>query len=87
VVAGILVGGVLFQLGFTSVENLRRIFGQRRQFDLAVEVLKTQFEMIRDLWRKRAEGALPWNGYRKFLVSKKIMECSDVCSFLPHATR
>lgn len=89
VVGGILVGGVLLQLGFVSVENVRRIFGQRRQSDLAAEVLKTELEMMRDLRRKRAESALPWNGYRKFLVSRKVMECSDVCSFYltPHDTR
>ena len=86
VVGGILVGGVLLQLGFVSVENVRRMLGQRRQADLDLEVLKTELAMMRDLRRKRAEGALPWNGYRKFLVSKKISECCDVCSFYltPH---
>jgi ferredoxin-NADP reductase len=85
-VGGILVAGVLVQVGFMSVENFRRMVGQRRQADLHLEVLKTELAMLRDLQRKRAEGALPWNGYRKFLVTRKVMECCDVCSFYlaPH---
>ena len=86
VVGGILVGGVLFQLGFVSIENVRRAVGQRRQSQLALEALKTELEIMRDLRRKRAQAALPWSGYRKFLVSRKIAECGDVCSFYlaPH---
>jgi ferredoxin-NADP reductase len=81
VIGGILVGGTLVQLGLVSIGNVRRVLGQRRQADLDLEVLKTQLATMRDLRRKRAESALPWNGYRKFLVSKKVTECSDVCSF------
>ncbi len=85
-IGGILIGGVLVQLGLVTVQNVRRVVGQRRQSDLDLELLKTELAMMRDLRRKRAEDALPWNGYRKFLVSKKVMECDDVCSFYltPH---
>jgi len=86
VIGGVLVGGVLLQLGLVCIESVRRGVGQRRQSDLALETLKTELEIMRDLRRKRADAALPWNGYRKFLVSKKVVECTDVCSFYltPH---
>ena len=86
VIGDVLVGGVLLQLGLVCIESVRRGVGQRRQSDLALETLKTELEIMRDIRRKRAEAALPWNGYRKFLVSKKVFECSDVCSFYltPH---
>ena len=86
VIGGVLVGGVLLQLGLVCIESVRRGVGQRRQSDLALETLKTELEIMRDLRRKRADAALPWNGYRKFLVSKKFVECTDVCSFYltPH---
>lgn len=83
---GILVGGGLLQLGLVTAANFRRLAGQRRQADLNLELLRTELEMMRDLRRQRVEGGLPWNGWRKFLVAKKVVECHDICSFLltPH---
>jgi ferredoxin-NADP reductase len=83
---GILVGGALLQVGLVSMENARRAFGQRRQSALSLEILQTELAMLRDLRNKRADNAPPWNGFRKFLVSNKVLECGDVCSFYltPH---
>jgi ferredoxin-NADP reductase len=81
VIGGLLVGGALVQIGLVSIGNVRRLIGQGRQNDLDLEVLRTQLDAMRELRRKNAESALPWNGYRKFLVGKKVAECSDVCSF------
>ncbi|MGI9088914.1 MAG: 2Fe-2S iron-sulfur cluster-binding protein, partial [Chthoniobacterales bacterium] len=83
---GLLVGGGLLQLGLVTVANFRRLAGQNRQAALHLELLRTELEMMRDQRRQRAAGGLPWNGWRKFLVHKKIMECEDICSFhlTPH---
>ena len=83
---GILVAGGLIQLGLVTAGNVRRLVGQNRQEDLALERLKTELEIMRDLRRRKAEGGSPWNGWRKFLVEKKVVECEGVCSFhlTPH---
>jgi ferredoxin-NADP reductase len=83
---GLIVIGVLAQLGLLTAGNIRGLRGRRRQSALDLQLLETQLGIMRDLRRKRAECALPWNGYRKFQVSKKILESQDVCSFylIPH---
>ncbi|MGH7938971.1 MAG: FAD-binding oxidoreductase, partial [Bryobacteraceae bacterium] len=83
---GILVGGGLIQLGLVTAANFRRLSGQNRQADISLEMLKTELEMMRDLRRQKAESGAPWNGWRKFLVARKVVECDDICSFhlTPH---
>jgi hypothetical protein len=83
---GILVGGGLIQLGLITAANVRRLTGQNRQTDLALELLKIELETMRDLRRQKALGGAPWNGWRKFCVAKKVTECNDICSFhlVPH---
>jgi ferredoxin-NADP reductase len=85
-VGAVLVGGVLVQAGLASVGSVRRVLGERRQSALALQVLETQLGMLRDQREKRAGSAPPWNGFRKFLVSNKVCECPDICSFYltPH---
>ncbi len=78
---GILVVGGLVQFGLVTAANFRRLSGQNRQADLSLELLKTELEMMRDLRRQKAESGSPWNGWRKFLVARKVMECDDICSF------
>ncbi len=85
-IGGILAGGALLQVGLLSAGNFRRILGQNRQANIQLELLQTELEMMRDLRRQKAEGGLPWNGWRKFVIAKKVMECNDICSFhlAPH---
>ncbi|MGH8094669.1 MAG: 2Fe-2S iron-sulfur cluster-binding protein [Chthoniobacterales bacterium] len=82
----ILAGGGLIQLGLVTAANVRRLAGQNRQAALSLELLKTELEMMRDLRQQKAASGLSWNGWRKFLVTKKIVECGDICSFqlAPH---
>ncbi len=80
-IGGILVGGGLIQLGLVTAANVRRLAGQNRQADLSLDLLKTELEMMRDLRRQKALSGAPWNGWRKFFVAKKVMECDDICSF------
>jgi hypothetical protein len=83
---GILITAGLVQAGLITAGNFRRLVGQKRQGDLTLKLLRTELEMIRDLRQQRAESGLSWNGWRKFLVVKKMMECPDICSFYlaPH---
>lgn len=83
---GILVLGALAQVGLVTWRNALRVRGERRKNEIDLDLLQTQLETMRDLRRRRSETALPWNGFRKFCVSKKVMESKDVCSFYltPH---
>jgi len=83
---GLIVFGVLAQLGLITVENFRRARGRRQQSALDLQLLETQLGIMRDARRRRAESPLAWNGFRKFQVTKKVMECRDICSFYlsPH---
>src|SRR5439155_14120481 len=85
-VGSIIVIGALAQAGLVTLQNLLRVRGESRRNQLDLELLQNQLEIMRDLRRRRSESALPWNGYRKFLVKKKVMEAKDVCSFhlAPH---
>jgi hypothetical protein len=85
-IGSILVGGGLLQVGLLTAGNFRRLVSQNRQANLQLELLQTELEMMRDLRRQKAEGGLPWNGWRKFVIAKKVMECNDICSFYlaPH---
>jgi hypothetical protein len=82
----IIVLGALGQVGLVTLQNVLRARGESRRNQLDLELLQNQLEIMRDLRRKRSDSALPWNGYRKFLVNKKVMEAKDVCSFhlVPH---
>lgn len=83
---GLIVVVVLAQLGLITLENFRRVRGRRRQSALDLKLLETQLGIMRDLRRKRAECPEPWNGFRKFQVTRKVCECPDICSFYltPH---
>lgn len=85
-IGGILVAGSFVQLGLVTAGNFRRLVGQGRQADLTLELLKTELEMMRDLRRQKAGSGVPWNGWRKFIVTRKVMECADIGSFYfaPH---
>ncbi len=85
-IGGLLVGGGLIQLGLLTAANVRRLAGQKRQAEVSLELLTTELEMLRDLRRRQALGGASWNGWRKFCVGKKLMECGDICSFhlVPH---
>ena len=51
-----------------------------------MELLRTKIEAAKIARERAWESAAPWNGWRKFRVSKKIFESDDVCSFylVPH---
>lgn len=85
----ILAVGVFGQVVLMIWQNGLRTLGELRKNQLDLQLLQSELDMMRDLRRKRADSALPWNGYRKFLVTKKVLEGKDVCSFYlaPHDQR
>ena len=85
----LIVAGVLAQTTLDICKNMLRVRGRLRQENLDVQRLQTELETLRDLRHRRAECALPWNGFRKFLVARKVFETDGVCSFYlsPHDGR
>lgn len=83
---GVIVAGSVAQIALLTWRNAVRVRGESRKNDVDLQLLQTELEMMRDLRQKRSETALPWNGFRKFLVTRKVMESKDVCSFYlaPH---
>lgn len=66
--------------------SLRRIYWERRQFQLSNERLQLQIKTALLKCQEAEQSKLVWNGYRKFTVAKKVSECEDVYSFYlaPH---
>ena len=60
--------------------------GAARRQAAELELLQTRLETARLERTRSEESAGPWNGWRKFSVSKKVVECGDICSFylVPH---
>ncbi len=57
---------------------------QRRALEL--ELLRSQLETERERRKAGKHSAAPWNGFRKFVVKRKVMEAAGQCSFYlaPH---
>lgn len=86
IAGAIIVVGALSQVILLTWRDALRVRGESRRNEIDLGLLNTQLEMMRDLRRKKSDVALPWNGFRKFRVTKKVMESKDVCSFYlsPH---
>src|ERR1017187_9755935 len=68
---------------------LRRLYFEREQRLLARERLRYEIKAAKLRCQEVEQIKLLWNGYRKFQVAKKIVECEDVTSFYlaPHDKR
>ncbi|MBC8351446.1 MAG: 2Fe-2S iron-sulfur cluster binding domain-containing protein [Planctomycetes bacterium] len=71
-------GLVAARLGVLTVSAWQRAIFQRERERLTLEAMK---ERISEAKNRRAENALAWNGYRKFVVDRKEMEADGICSF------
>ena len=79
----VLVGLVATKLGIMSVAALRRLAQQNEQAQLAGELLRLK---IAEAKKRQKQSTLAWNGYRKFVIDRKVEEACDICSFylVPH---
>src|SRR5437667_4766663 len=86
-IAGALICAlVLAQLAVALLAALRRAVFESRQQALAMDLLCVQVDTARKL-RQKCEGeAAAWNGYRKFMIERKVRETENICSFYlkPH---
>ncbi len=81
-----LIGLVVVRLGFDVAAAAQRARADRQRQAFETARLEEELAGAREHRRKLAEEPLSWNGFRKFVVTRKIVESADVCSFLlkPH---
>jgi ferredoxin-NADP reductase len=62
----------------------RRLEARRQKLEIAR--LTEELVTARDARQKRVQETAPWNGFRKFVVQRRVEEADHVCSFhlVPH---
>jgi uncharacterized protein len=88
---GLAAGSILIALllAYLIVEVLRalwRMRGDRAQQRATMERLQLQLQEVRLRCEEAKQAQLQWNGYRKFEVARKVVECDEVCAIYlkPH---
>jgi len=79
----VVVGLVATRLGIMSVAALKQLAQQNEQAQLVRELLQ---QKIAEAKKRQEQSTLAWNGYRKFVIDRKVEEACDICSFylVPH---
>ena len=85
----LLLAGLLTWLALEILRTLLRLAGERAQSRLALAELQIRLQETRRRSREAATAQMGWNGYRKFTVARKTVECEDVYAFYlkPHDGR
>jgi len=80
---------VIGQLTLSLLSGLQRRRVEAQRHALEVAHFEEELAIVRELRRKRALEPLPWNGFRKFVVQRKVVESGLVSSFYltPHDTK
>lgn len=84
-----IITGVLLQTMLHLYSYARRLAFEKRQQSLAGEQMRLSIRAAMLRCQEAEQSRLVWNGFRKFRVSKKVLECQDVFSFYlaPHDGR
>jgi len=81
-----LAGGLIFvlvvaQLGLLVLSSVRRVLNEQHVQKLRLERLREQVAAAAFVRQEKAASAELWDGWRKFVVQRKVPEGSNVCSF------
>ncbi len=76
-ILGLVVSRLLLNL-FAAIQRIR---GEAVRRTLDVARLQEELAAARELRRRAAEEPLSWNGFRKFVVRRKVVESPSVCTF------
>lgn len=84
------MGGIALMLGYVSTQWLaatRRYAFESKRSRMELETLGKRIEILNR--NVQAAPEVAWNGYRKFTVARKVLECDDTYSFYlkPHNGR
>ncbi len=76
----------LAQVGLLFMSERRRRLGERKQDQLALDLLQARVGVALGQRADAERSHLAWNGFRKFVVFRKVREADGVCSFYlrPH---
>src|ERR1043165_4421337 len=82
----ILAAALLLQVLVELIRACLRLRADRLQQHLGFQTARLQAQEIQLRCREVEQAKAQWNGYRKFTVAKKSLECEDVCAFYlkPH---
>jgi len=89
IAGGLLIGLLVCQLALWHLSALRRFTYEQQQQRLSLQLLRQQVETAAQLrWEKEQERQV-WEGYRKFVVQRKVEEAPGITSFYltPHDRR
>ena len=75
-----ILGLVAGRLVLSLVVSIQRARGEAAVRALDLERLQEELAGAREQRRRAAEEPLSWNGYRKFVVRRKVVESPSVCS-------
>jgi ferredoxin-NADP reductase len=86
IVGGLVIGLVVCQLALLLVSSLRRLAYEKQQQRLSLELLRQRVEAAALLRKDKEREQHVWEGYRKFVVERKVEEGPGICSFhlVPH---
>ena len=85
-VSGAIVILVAVQLLLVVSSSFRRIFHDREQGRLSLQLYRQRIEAAKAQRAQQEHSAQYWKAYRKFVVRKKVSEADGICSFYlaPH---
>jgi ferredoxin-NADP reductase len=81
IAGGLLIGLLVCQLGLWLLSSLQRTAYEQQQQRLSLQLLRQQVETAAQLRREKEQERQVWEGYRKFVVQRKVKEAPDVASF------
>lgn len=82
----IIVGLVGLQLGLYIYTAIRQLCDAHTHRSLTRKLLRDQIAAAKALRVQREQARLHWNGYRKFVIARRVEEAEDICSLYltPH---
>ena len=82
----VLVSAVLLRISLLLVSAWRQSVYKEHQRQLALELLRHRVRAAKALRVERERTELSWDGYRKFVLQRKIQQAHNICSFylVPH---
>lgn len=86
ILGGLIVGLVVVRLLQSVSSAAQTLAVSRERSQKSLQLLDTQIAAAQALRVQNEAQKMHWNGYRKFRVSRKVIEARDVCSFYlePH---
>ena len=88
-IGAIIIGAVLIQITLLLISSVRLLVYQHRQRTLALDLLQHRVEIAKARRLEQEETELSWNGFRKFVIKRKVEEAQDISSFYlsPHDSK